>query len=62
MNMENLLEEAKYYFGKDYTSKDRDLIAEGYNYSEKELEIIISLLEAMEYGFSSGIASADEAD
>ncbi len=62
MNMENLLEEAKYYFGKDYTSKDRDLIAEEYNYSEKELEIIISLLEAMEYGFSSGIASSNEAD
>lgn len=61
MNTENLLEEAKYYFGKEFTSADRDEIAGQYEYSEKELDVVIALLKAMEYGFRSGIVSADEA-
>lgn len=59
--MEKLLDEAIYLYGRDYTSADRDEIAGQYEYTEKELDVVIALLKAMEYGFRSGIVSADEA-
>ena len=62
MNMENLLEGAKHCFAMGYASADRDMIAAEYGYSEKELDVVTALLEAMEYGFRSGFMSVEYAE
>lgn len=62
MNMERLFNDAQNFFSWGYTSADCDLLTSEYNYSAQELEIVLSFLKAMEYGFRSGFISAADAE
>lgn len=62
MDMERLFNDAQNFFSWGHTSADRDLLASEYNYSAQELEVVLSFLKAMEYGFRFGLISDVDAE